>query len=982
MKIMLRSLVVAMCAAMSATASAVPQPLFDPVASAEAHRWRDVDGVLWRAVEVPAGASSFEIPVKRSLPEFEEAEILVDVRLGEGLSLKNGSLCAVTLPGMTARYNRGATVLFDVPWVSKLKYGNATLRIPLDCRAMPRDGKPPFPARIDAIRFTCDKAASPREFLYRDMRIDKKGFFAELSVGNGNFLVGDLDDPMRNDPHFTLVNASSFTCNGFFEFVVRHQVGGEVVRRTINRTFVPNERFRVDLPRPDKSIVYYVDTTIGRIDNDNAFSHSRTYSYGAMHPVRRPRPAKDGEFRFSMCTHFGDYPWEEQLRMADYMSYAGINCSRGGPTRYWCFKNPRPDVWYTNQVCDRLADELIARGIEPMGVIAYPPEWALDKSLNVRDYPRLDEYEKFCERYVREKKGKVRLFECINEPNLKKGWTAEIYGAYEAAAYRGLKKGNPDALLKSGEWGGFAGGMPDLHYARQKDTFDIMAFHYHMFFEQDVGTVQHIKSIIRKTGVTQPWFADECARGTSDDHLSARTYFRKLVHAWANGAIGYTWYNLRMKGWGDKDGETTFGIITPDFGPREGYLTCNMICGTFQGAKFVEEVALKPDVMAFRFERVDTDVALVPFWGMSGNFGTQTVFAKTNAKKAELIDITGNVSPVEVRDGIVALPMGLDPYTLRLASAKSTLERAAPLTESDRILVFVGGSETKARFTVHNPYSAPVNWKVSVATPDSVKAAPDAVELAIPAGGSAPLDIAFATGPAFRSGADSQAILVAVAGEGFNGITEFKTFTAARATPNKGASFKATSRELYVSFIEGLPDVDHLYWQGIEDLGAYLYVFYPGNDVLHLRVCVDDDKHVPVMDPKYSWQGDGLQLLLSLPEQAGMWEINLAVSEDLKKSVCDVNTAPAGFDGDSLSGKVRVRASRNEKVPAKTLWYDIYLPFKDFGISREALLREGLRWNVMVNDRDYDRREGYISMVPSDYCNPPKNPDKFPLVVF
>ena len=58
------------------------------------------------------------------------------------------------------------------------------------------------------------------------------------------------------------------------------------------------------------------------------------------------------------------------------------------------------------------------------------------------------------------------------------------------------------------------------------------------------------------------------------------------------------------------------------------------------------------------------------------------------------------------------------------------------------------------------------------------------------------------------------------------------------------------------------------------------------------------------------------------------------------------------------------------------------MPFKDFGISREVLLREGLRWNVMVNDRDYDRREGYISIIPGTYTCPPKDPDKFPLVVF
>ena len=972
-------------------ANAAPQPLFDPVASSDGRFWRDVDGKRWRAVEVPAGATSFEFPMcKKYLPEFEEAEILVDVRLGENMSLKKGTLVAATLPGMIPSYERGAQVLFDVPGVAGLKAGAATLRIPLDCRALPRDGKPAFPARLNAIRFVCDKSAAPREVLYRDVRIEKKGFFAELSVGNGTFLVGDLDDPARNDPHFTLVNASDVPCDGFFAYTVRNQAEGVVERRTVRRTFAPNEQFRIALPHPDRCFVYYVDTTIGKIgsllmnDEKDTFSYARTYSYGAMRPARRTGPAADGEFRFSMCVHFNHYSWEERTRMADYMEYAGINCARGGPTAYWCYKSPKPDVWHENQVCDRFTDELIARGIEPMGELGYPAGWAVDQKMKARgidNYPRLDEYEKFCERYVREKKGKVRLFECINEPNCKKGWTAELYGTYEATAYRGLKKGNPDALLKSGEWGSNLK-MSDQHYARQKDTFDIMAYHYHDPFEQAVSMIKHICLTREVNGLKQPWFTDECGGGTSDDRRASIVCFRKLIYSWANGSIGYTWYNLRMKAWEGKSGELTFGLVTPDFGPREGYLTCNMICGTFRRAKFVEEVTLEPEVMAFRFERTDTDVALVPFWGMNRRHGVQTVFAKTDAKHAELIDVIGNVSPLEIRDGIIALPASRDPYTLRLSGAKSKLERVAPLMECDRVIAFVRGGETKARFTVHNPYRSPARWKAVADVPNRIRPSSKDVDLSIPAGGAESFDIAFAVDSEFVSSGDPKTLRMNVAGDGFSGVSEYRSLPAALVTPKKPVSFKATSRELYVSYVEGLEEFDHMYWSGAKDLSAYMYVFYPDGKELHLRVCVDDDRHVPVMVPDLSWNGDGVQLLLQLPGQMGKWEINVAVSEDLKKSVCNIETAPDGFDLKSLSGKIRVSARRNEKVPAKTLWYDIFLPFADFGVSREALLRGDMRVNVMVNDRDFDRREGYISLIPSTRSALPKDTEKFPFVMF
>ena len=60
--------------------------------------------------------------------------------------------------------------------------------------------------------------------------------------------------------------------------------------------------------------------------------------------------------------------------------------------------------------------------------------------------------------------------------------------------------------------------------------------------------------------------------------------------------------------------------------------------------------------------------------------------------------------------------------------------------------MLVDGSETKAKFTVSNPYAVPANWKVSVVAPDSVKAVPDAFDLSIPVGGSAPLDLTFVVG--------------------------------------------------------------------------------------------------------------------------------------------------------------------------------------------------------------------------------------------
>jgi hypothetical protein len=85
-------------------------------------------------------------------------------------------------------------------------------------------------------------------------------------------------------------------------------------------------------------------------------------------------------------------------------------------------------------------------------------------------------------------KGKVRVFELFNEPDMQ-GWTPQTYTTYLKAAYSGLKQGSPDAVLSTGgiwKWpsgpaGGLGQGMVEwvrqMYQAGAKGSFDAVALH-------------------------------------------------------------------------------------------------------------------------------------------------------------------------------------------------------------------------------------------------------------------------------------------------------------------------------------------------------------------------------------------------------------------------------------------------------------------------------------------------------------------------
>ena len=87
---------------------------------------------------------------------------------------------------------------------------------------------------------------------------------------------------------------------------------------------------------------------------------------------------------------------------------------------------------------------------------------------------------------------------------------------------------------------------------------------------------------------------------------------------------------------------------------------------------------------------------------------------------------------------------------------------------------------------------------------------------------------------------------------------------------------------------------------------------------------------------------------------------------------------PGDWTFSAARREIRIGACRNEAVPLKTIWYEVFIPFRLLGTDAAALRKSGLMVNAMLNDNDGRCREGYLSFAPGN----PWDPANFILVDF
>ncbi len=809
---------------------------------------------------------------------------------------------------------------------------------------------------------------SPEALAVGKVLVRRVGIFASLCTGNpkGLAVVNAFDK--KQEPSLNVSLVGEDRAEAKFSYKVSDIYGNKIIENSKILKLRNGQTKKIKLPYPEVFGLYKADWVIEQ--NGQKFDFSRTYAFMNSTQKSKRKLFADG-FLFSVCTHLERYTTTLSTKMIDYCEEAGFNHIRTS-TAWDETISPKRDVFIMAK-SDFLLDKILAAGMERQEWVLSSPLWLRRemRKLSEKDAQALwkREFAKWIEFFVSRSKGKVRMFENINEVNLQRDkWTPEKYAKYQAFTYKHLKKANPDALLLSGSWGGISQSMPWQKevYTLEPETYDVVAMHHHCPYETDVSLMPKQVALFKQLKVKK-WFSNETAMSGVEDLPLCNHLYRKLIYDWSLGSIGYTWYNLRGSGYDPKNGEHNFGLLHEHLNPRAMYITYNMINGLFADAHFVREMNVRPDTYVYRFE--DAKQAIFPIWNMDSNVKTRHLIFKTNAKSVKHIDIFGNTKNLNILDGqFVVVPSSKLASAVSLTPANASFEYVGSLIDPNKKITMLD-KQQNVDFEIFNPCSKNKNVKISITPPAGAKwLNSENTKIEIASNSKAKYQAQLQIENSLRDSNDAKELGVNVEIDG-NVYTSIYNMNKALRVPKtkdgekrKSLAIRANSREKVMNLLVAHPDNQYLFWNGEPDLAIYAFMYYPRGRKFFMQLHIIDDVHRQNNKDAKMYFGDSVQLMLLMPSQKSPWNIGFALNESGEKQVY-IWESPDGVDvAKTLSVlKKDFIVSRDEK--RKKTVYNVVLDLPTLGVDREVLLKNGFKVNILANDNDGNVRESHISLI-------------------
>lgn len=714
----------------------------------------------------------------------------------------------------------------------------------------------------------------------------------------------------------------------------------------------------------------------------------------AYMPPAGPTPGLGKGFLFGMCTH--TERWGRRDRQLEIMAagLCGAKIIRTSPSWNSVERSRGKYDW---TMFDELVKEYGKQGMELQPILAFTPRWAAPpekrKSKKWTDWsrsqPDLKAYGRYGHDAAKRYKGKIRFWEVWNEPDLKgffNGTLNEYLGMMKAA-YKGVKKGNPDAIVMTG---GFATMNPhqgrndeadfqEKSVARGKGFYEVHAFHQHGSFNHYRKTVDEKFLPMRKrSGVTVPWYANETAIASMDgaEKMQAETLYKKIIFAWSRGAIAYNWYDLRNDGFDSKEHEHNYGIMTNDFYPKAGYVAYNALALNFTAMKFDRQLELGGNLWAFIFK--DASKIIVPAWNEEASASGKHIVIKTDAKQAASLDIMGNLSPLPVTGGLTVLEVAPVPAALYLYGATSVKSQGALLAIQNSQIA-IPGRTLKCPVQLQNPFAEAKKIQLSLVMPDGITSSVGVQTVEVAANRKKSVDVTLNISKNIKTRNRNSVkvkLLYAIVGTPWRGAIDIPVNLASLIPAGDlfgKPAFSLKSRDNVFSLCAADPALSHLVWKDANDLSADIWLRSDGKNLL-VKIDVTDDVHRQEHRGFTAWKGDNIQMGIQVPGQNSHWEIGLSL---LKNGQPDafVWTAPGQFNKKQVAKAISLEVSRNGN---KTL-YTAKIPLAELGMNK-ATLKSGIKFNLLVNDNDAGIREGWIYLAPG--IGEAKDPKKYPFLIF
>lgn len=911
------------------------------------------------------------------LPEFEQARFRVKVNLPKPAQLSRFSLrlrdrdneifqfpCTLTgeRPGEQ-------TLEFEITAAPGIKTwgagekGNGRLDFPVVLHGFAadfrREAKGEGAIGITTVTMECQDKSEPEQPL-------------EVSLETGNPLTLLMPDS-PGAPQLRFHNRGETLWTGEVKYNVQDATGSPVADDSLELSLPPGESTEIPLAAPERFGVYYVDVTVEPQEKAAPPLH-RIMQFARLVPAGPTADFSRG-FRFGVCDHPERYPLAEQKKMALAAALCGVKtfrCDIG-----WQTMQPRPDR-LNFRTFDRIAADYSEQGIELQPILSFVPSWAVDRNKPLLEpgfkggwgCPRAEAIREFAEIFTKRYRGKFRYIEIWNEPDLLifARFSGEDYVELLKNAFQAIRETAPEVKVMTAGFTRLPGrgritSDPDVMIKTIRDGkgyYDIFSYHGHGMFWGFANGVLGFQRLQRQYDNITPFYATETAVSSVNigELAQAETLFKKLIFAWAHGAVGYNWYNLRNKGSDPRNSEHNYGMLTHDFQPKAVYVTYNMLSSTFQGGKYLAEIPMNGKALGYCFKGRDGTI-LMPLWKEARNLKNPLFIFRGVTGRAERIDIFGNVSPVSVTNGVILAEAVGQPATYRFPDMEKEPEMAGEFFESDFGWIIYPGRKQIFRGTLRNPFPVSRDFDLQLELPEGIRSHSPQITVTLP--GNATGKIAFPLESDIGFNLIRGDLREAVLKIHTSGLEKelFYPVCSSTSFPSSGfrkePNFVSDRAEAVKILVPSEPTSAHLVWRGPEDLSFKVWGCH-GDGSLKLKVEVRDDIHFqPFSDTAKQPDGDYVQLFLKLPEQDGYWELGMAKAANTSpQAVC--RQLPRTFAGpkEKIEQAMKITFDRNERQ--KVSVYLLEIPMESIGLDAEKA-GVGFLFNIQVSDNDGEGRE-------------------------
>ncbi len=630
-----------------------------------------------------------------------------------------------------------------------------------------------------------------------------------------------------------------------------------VVKLKENREMVKEIRFQ-----PEKKGIFYISCEL--LSGKDVLAEKKS----TCGVIPLPPPAN-----FDPDSPFGIYSWlERDDPLFELYEKIGIKWLRVDWP--WNFAENEGKGKYVWAYFDDFVAKAAKYHLNIMAGVECPPKWANGTGAGNTPPKNLQDWADFLAVSVRRYKNSVNDWELVNEVNLIDFWTGsvETYTEMLKLCYQAAKKEDPDCVIHLGSlsmpvqtsildaqrdenydiWNPFLDGVLKNGGG---DYFDAFAIHTGNNLEGPTEGAK-IGQTMKKHGYDKPLWMTEMANYPSGPDTKADNELRtKLTVIFLGEGISKIFWFLGIDFPEDNSAArlNEIGILYRDLTPKSSYLSYAALISELDGARPVSRLKLGEGFTGYYFEKGGKPISVL--WS---NKGSQKLNL-TVAGKVEVVDIMGNPTTLQPKNGILTLDLNESPVYLH---AKPEGILAQPIIKV-RPYLFKLSEKPAILVSIDNRTKKALNGSVSLSVPKDwvIKPVRGVLEQLNPSGETS-LKFTVESGAIIPDAWYTiGATLITDKGitysseEKMGFLTCAKTSAAPKIDGSLGAEWDKTAPVRLEQAIQVKEIKD---WRGRSDLSAVIHTIWDENN-FYLAGKVYDNKFVQNETGDRTWAGDSIQ---------------------------------------------------------------------------------------------------------------------------